>query len=196
MTAALTVDGSIGEPIELGPPGVYRMVFARRAVSAGDDPEGWPCEYRLRFWPVDAHRSRPDGRAEPACWSMSGPLASGTPSKAVTRRAITDIVMLALWAAQSATPVTLAWLADRLLTTTATILGIIERPRASRALSVDGDLDAPLTVPVLAKKPAETRTVPVPPRPPVNRRPAYIASALYQALPNHLAGLSHIPAAP
>jgi len=62
-------------------------------------------------------------------------------------------VTLALWAAESAAPVTLAWLADRLLTTTTTILDIIEHPRASRVLRIDGDLDdvdAPLTMTVLA----------------------------------------------
>ena len=79
---------------------------------------------------------------------------------------------LALWAAESATPVTLAWLADRLLTTAATVRGVIEHPAAGRALIVDGDLDdvdAPLTATVLARKPAEVRGVRVPAPPP---RPA------------------------
>jgi hypothetical protein len=168
---ALTVDGPIGEPIELGPPGVYRVLFARRPVTAGDDPEGCSCEYRLRFWPVDAP-------AEPPRWlRRTGTLVDGRPASergafdGSYRRAITDIVMLALWAAESATPMTLKWLADRLLTTTATIRDIIEHPRARHVLSVDGDLDdvdAPLTVTVLAKKPAEVRTATVPalsPRP-------------------------------
>src|SRR3569833_186447 len=166
---ALVVDGLIGEPIKLGPPGVYRVLFARRPVAAGDDPEGWPCEYRLRFWPVLAP-------PEPPRWlRRTALLVDGRPANArgafdgSYRRAITAIVMLALWAAESATPVTLGWLADRLLTTTAMIRGIIEHPRASHVLRVDGDLDdvdAPLTVTVLAKKPAEVRTDPEPSLPP------------------------------
>lgn len=79
------------------------------------------------------------------------------------------LFMLALWAAESATPVTLEWLADRLLTTTATVRGVIEHPRVGRALSVVGnldDVDAPLTVTALAKKPAEVRTATVPALPP------------------------------
>jgi hypothetical protein len=74
-----------------------------------------------------------------------------------------------LWAAESETPVTLGWLADRLSTTTATVLAIIEHPRASRVFSVDGDLDdddALLTVTVLGRKPAEVRALPVPALPP------------------------------
>jgi hypothetical protein len=150
---------------------VYRVLFARRPVTMGDDPEGCPCEYRLRFWPVDAP-------AEPPRWlRRTGLLVDGRPAgergafDGSYRRAITDIVMLALWAAESATPVTLGWLADRLLTTTGTIRDIIEHPRARHVLGVDGDLDdadAPLTVTVLAKKRAEVRTAALPalsPRP-------------------------------
>ncbi|HEY0543402.1 MAG TPA: hypothetical protein VGD53_33915 [Actinoallomurus sp.] len=166
---ALTVDGPTGEPIEFGPPGVYRMLFARRPVAAGEDPEGSACEYLLRFWPVDAP-------VEPPRWlRRTGLLVDGRPASergafdGSYRRAITDIVMLALWAAESTTSVTLEWLADRLLTTTATVRDVIEHPVASRVLSIDGDLDdvdAPLTVTVLAKKPAEARTAPVPALPP------------------------------
>jgi hypothetical protein len=166
---AFVVDGLIGEPIELGPPGVYRLLFARRPLAAGDDPEGSACEYRLRFWPADAP-------VEPPRWlRRTAPLVDERPAgerdafDGSYRRAITDIVMLALWAAESATPVTLRWLADRLLTTTATIRGIIEHPRASRALSIDGhldDVDAALTVTVLAKEPAEARGVTIPGLPP------------------------------
>ena len=34
----LTTGGPIGEPIEFGPPGVYRMLFGRRHVVAGETP--------------------------------------------------------------------------------------------------------------------------------------------------------------
>jgi hypothetical protein len=166
---ALVVDGLVGEPIELGPPGMYRLLFARRPVAAGDDPEGSACEYRLRFWAVDAP-------VEPPRWlRRTGPLVDGRPAgerdafDGSYRRAITDIVMLALWAAESATPVTLGWLADRLLTTTATVRGIIEHPAAGRALSIDGDLDgvdAPLTVTILPRQAAEARTATIPGLPP------------------------------
>jgi hypothetical protein len=64
-----------------------------------------------------------------------------------------------LWAAESATPVTLAWLADRLLATTAIVRAVIEHPKAVAALTVDGDLDdvdAPLTVTVHARKPVRS----------------------------------------
>jgi hypothetical protein len=179
---ALVVGGPTGEPVELGPPGVYRVLFARRPVVAGQNPEGWPCAYRLRFWPVEAP-------PEPPRWlRRSRPLVDGRPAgergafDGRYRRAITDIVMLALWAAESATPVTLAWLADRMLTTTATVRAIIEHPGASRMLSIDGDLDdldAPLTVTVLARKPAEVRTAKVaalPPRP---------GSVIRQSTPGH-----------
>jgi hypothetical protein len=161
----LTVGGPIGQPVELGPPGVYRLLFARRPVSAGDDPEGWPCEFLLRLWPTDTP-------PEPPRWlRRTGLLVDGRPAAerdafdGSYRRAITDIVMLALWARESATPVTLGWLADRLLTTTATVQDVIEHPMASRVLSVDGDLDdvvSPLVVTVLARKPAEVRGLPVP----------------------------------
>ncbi|HEY2669795.1 MAG TPA: hypothetical protein VGJ07_05405 [Rugosimonospora sp.] len=177
---ALVVGGPIGEPIRLGPPGVYRVLFARRPVVAGNDPEGWPCEYRLRFWPVDAP-------PEPPRWlRRSDLLVDGRPASergafdGSYRRAITDVVMLALWAAESATPLTLEWLADRLLTTTATVRAIIEHPRASPVLSIDGDLDdvnAPLAVTVIAKEPRDVRAVKaaaLPPRP---------ASAVRQSTP-------------
>jgi hypothetical protein len=195
---ALTVGGPIGEPIELGPPGVYRMLFARRPLAAGDDPEGWPCEYRLRFWPAEAS-------AEPPRWlRRTGPLVDGRPANergvfdGSYRRAVTDVVMLALWAAQSATPVTLGWLADRLLTTTATIRGIIEHPQASRALSVDGDLDevdAPLTMTVLARQPAEVRTVPVPALPPLPGSTARRSTAARPSAPR-VSGVRRVAARP
>jgi hypothetical protein len=167
---ALTVGGPVGEPVELGPPGVYRMRFARRPVTAGDDPAGWPCEYRLAFWPVDSP-------PEPPRWlCRTGPLVNGRPAERDAfdgsyRRAVTDIVMLTLWAGESGTPVTLEWLAGRLLTTTATVRDIIEHPRASHVLSIDGDLgdvDARLAVTVLAGKPAEVRGFP---RPAIPARP-------------------------
>jgi hypothetical protein len=186
---ARVVGGPVGDPIELGPSGVYRVLFARRPATAGDDPEGWPCEYRLRCWPVAA-------APEPPRWlRRSRPLVDGPPAGGPRafdgryRSAITDVVMLALWAAESATPVTLVWLADRLLTTAATVRAVIEHPRAGQALSVDGDLDdvdAPLRVTVLAKKPTEVRTVKapaVPARPAAAVRRSTAASPTTPALP-------------
>jgi hypothetical protein len=150
---ALTVAGPVGDPVELGACGLYRMLFARRPVAAGDDPEGSPCEYRLRFWRVGAS-------VEPPRWlRRTGPLVDGRPAgergsfDGSYRSALTDIVMLALWAEESSTTMTLGWIADRLLTTVATVRALIEHPRAGRLLNIEGDLDdadAPLTVTVLA----------------------------------------------
>src|SRR6266702_7309146 len=98
---AQTVAGPVGDPVELGAPGLYRLLFARRPVAAGGDPAGSPCEYRLRFWPVDAP-------VEPPRWlRRTGPLVDGRPAyergsfDGTYRSALTDIVMLALWAAES-----------------------------------------------------------------------------------------------
>ncbi|WP_262061181.1 hypothetical protein [Streptomyces sp. STR69] len=169
VSLALVVAGPVGEPIRLGPPSAYRILFARRPLTAGDDPRGWPCEYRLRFWPVDAP-------GEPPRWlRRSAPLVDARPADqrgvfdGSYRSVVTDVAMLALWAAESATPVTLRWLADRLATTTATVRGVMEHPRAGLVLTVDGDLDdvdAPLTVTVLSRTPFAIRarqTVAVPP---------------------------------
>lgn len=168
---ALVVGGPVGAPIDLGEPGLYRLQIARRPLVAGNSPGGWPCEYRLRCWPVDTPPEQPR-------WlRRSRPLVDDRPAgeqgafDGRHRSALTDVVMLTLWAAESATPVTLAVLADRLLTTTATVRTIVGHPEASLALSVDGDLDdedAPLALTVLARKPAmvrTTRTAASPPRP-------------------------------
>jgi hypothetical protein len=177
---ALVVGAPIGQEIELGAPGLYRLQFAVRPLEAGNDPRGWPCEYRLRFWATDAppdpprwlrrHGSPVDGQAP----------SEGGVFDGVYGNAVTDIVMLALWAAECDTPVTLAWLAERLFTTTTTIRAVLKHPSAETALSIHGDLDeddAPLALTVLARKPRETRvrttSTPAPPALPATRaRPA------------------------
>jgi hypothetical protein len=162
---ALTTGGSVGEPFELGRPGRYRIQYARRPVVAGQDPEGSPCEYRLRFWPVATP-------PEPPRWlRRSGPLVDRRPAAerdafdGSYRSAITDIVMVVLWAEESASSVTLAGLADRLLTSTATVRDVIEHPRTSRVLIVDGDLDdvdAALAMAFRSAAPANVRIPPLP----------------------------------
>jgi len=172
------IDSPVGEPVELGPPGVYRLRLARRPVTAGEDPETGVCEYRLLFWPVQTP-------PEPPRWlRRTGLLVDGRPAAerdafdGSYRGAITDLVMLALWAKESAVPLTIEGLADRLLTTTTTVRDIIEHPRTSRLLRIDGDLDevdTPLTVTVLAKqssvavRPASSQVLPPLPGLPAHR---------------------------
>jgi hypothetical protein len=177
---ALTVIGPIGEAIELGPPGMYRIRFARRPVTPGDDPAGRPCVYLLRFWPVDTP-------PEPPRWlRRTGPLVDGRAERDAFdgsyRSAVTDVVMLALWAAESATPVTVGWLADRMLTTVETVRAVIGHPWAARLLSIAGDLgedDAPLTVTVLTNEPLVRRHA----LPTVPGRPGRPAQAVSRATP-------------
>jgi hypothetical protein len=158
VSMAWVVGGPVSEAVELGAPGVYRVQFARRPVMQGTDDRGSAFEYRLRFWPVNAP-------AQPPRWlRRTRPLVAEQVDardirQGAYRRAISDVVMLVLWAAESATPVTLAWLADRLLATTAIVRAVIEHPKAVAALTVDGDLDdvdAPLTVTVHARKPVRS----------------------------------------
>ncbi len=181
------IDSPVGEPVELGPPGVYRLRFARRPVAATENPEGGPCEYRLLFWPVQTP-------PEPPRWlRRTGLLVDGRPATerdafdGSYRSAITDLVMLALWARESAVPLTIEGLADRLLTTTTTVRAIIEHPRASRVLRFDGDLDevdVPLTVTVLAKQSsAAVRPVSSQALPPLPGLPAHRSTPARRATP-------------
>jgi hypothetical protein len=158
---ALVTGGRAGGSVELGPPGLYRVRFARRTVEEGANPEGWPCEYLLSSWPVRAP-------AEPPRWVRRGrPLVDEAAGErnafdGTYRRAVSDVATLVSWAAEGATPVTLRWLADRLLTTTATVRQIIERPIAAGVLSATGDLDdadTPLTITVHPRQPARATTV-------------------------------------
>lgn len=187
ITLEVFVNSPVGAPVEIGPPGVYRIRVARRPIAAGDDPEGRACEFRVLFWPA---RTPP----EPPRWlRRTGLLVDPRPAAergafdGSYRCAITDVVMLALWAKESATPLTLAGLADRMLTTTATVRDIIEHPRASGVLTVDGDLDdvdAPLTMTVLAKQPrAAVRSHPSQGLPPQPGLPARRSTPARRATP-------------
>lgn len=192
------IDSRVGEPVELGPPGVYRLRFARRPVTAGEDPESGSCGYRLLFWPVQTP-------PEPPRWPRrTGLLVDGRPAAerdafdGSYRRAITDVVMLALWAGESAVPLTIEGLADRLLTTTTTVRDIIEHPRTSRLLRIDGDLDevdAPLTVTVLAQQPsAAVRPVSSQALPPLPGLPAHRSTPSRRATPGVRGARSRTPA--
>jgi hypothetical protein len=159
ISLALVVGGATGEPLELGPAGLYRVRFARRAATAGADPRGYPCEYQLRFWPTGTS-------AEPPRWlRRSSPfIGERNDFDGAYRQATSDVLMLVLWAAETATPVTLKWLADRLLTTTTTVREILEHPRPD-VLTAGGSLDdenAPLTVTVHPRKPRPVRTTGLP----------------------------------
>jgi hypothetical protein len=106
--------------------------------------------------------------AEPPRWTRRGrplvdePAGERNAFDGTYRRAVSDVATLVSWAAEGATPVTLRWLADRLLTTTATVRQIIERPIAAGVLSATGDLDdadTPLTITVHPRQPARATTV-------------------------------------
>lgn len=161
VSLGMVTGGTVGEPMELGAPGLYRVEYARRPVTAG---AGASCRYRLRCWPVP-------GPPEPPRWlRRSRPLVDARPAAergsydGSYRQALTDVVMLVLWAAESGTPVTLGWLADRLSTTAAVARAVVEHPRADTVLTAAGDLDDPsaeLTVDVHARPPTPMSTVPV-----------------------------------
>ncbi|GIH15197.1 hypothetical protein [Rugosimonospora africana] len=140
--------GPVGEPVVLGRPGLYRARCARRPRFPGSGPIGVAYRYRLQFWPVDAPPEPPQVLRRRDVVGGDRPGAVRDPNDTGYHAAVADVVALLLWAAEATTPVTLSWLADRLLTSAATIRTVLEHPAAG-LLVVAGDLDdaeAPLTI--------------------------------------------------
>lgn len=135
-------------PSELGAPGLYRARVSRRPLGAS-----WPdaSRFRIAVWPVEGP---PDA---PRTLRRSLPILQE--SYAVypdpihlTRR---EVGLLVAWAAESSTPVTLRWLADRLLTDTESVRRVLADPAAAELFGnleevEDVNAPVPLTVQIAA----------------------------------------------
>ncbi|GAA3289146.1 hypothetical protein Dvina_36925 [Dactylosporangium vinaceum] len=98
------VASGVRDAFRLGDPGLYRLRLGRRHDP--DDPDG--SAYLLQFWPVEAP-------VDPPRWlARDHPLLRADRRADDLRDAVTDLVMLVLWAGESGDVLTVARIADRL----------------------------------------------------------------------------------
>jgi hypothetical protein len=121
-----TVTGlSARDPFRVGPPGLYRVRFARRPADEAS-------AYRLQFWPVGTP-------VEPPRWLARTPHPERGADAALAHLK-SDLIACVLWAQEGGTELTVHVLADRLLLTPDVVREVIDWAVRGRTL-------APLRVP-------------------------------------------------